>query len=480
MTEAGAPRVAPLVVRDPAMRPAGELLRGPALTCAPETPAREAAELMTRAGRRCVLIPLAEGAHGIFTDGDLRRKVVAAGLTTATPVSAAMTAPVRTVPADRLGADVLMDMLELGVRHMPVRSASGALLGVLEDVDLLAAATRSGFLLRGEVARAADPDALVAAAARVPDLVLGLWRARVAPLDVSAILSVIVDAAAARALQLVTADRDGGAAPFAWLSLGSVARREAMPGSDVDSALAWADEDPDACAEDLMAIAARVHDLLDRCGFPSDDKGAVAARPRFARSGGEWLRATGGWIADPYQDKGIVMISLLTDSRVVWGADRLGLAAVVAERARANPQALRLLLREAVEDKARIHSLRQILTRRTETVDLKSQGVMPIVNVARWAGLATGSDAGSTTARLQAASGGGLLPDDDARVLAESFDVLQQIRLRHQCEQLEQGLPVTDELAIATLTPLYRSLLANAVREVAGVQRKLAYAGPAT
>ncbi|MET4613167.1 CBS domain-containing protein [Rhodococcus sp. PvR044] len=477
--DGGAGPAAPLVVRDPAMRRAGELLRGPALICSPESTVREAAELMTREGKRYVIVPLTGGSHGIFTDGDLRRRVVAAGLGTDTPVSAVMTAPARTVPADRLGADVLMDMLERGVRHMPVMSETGALLGVLEDGDLLATATRSGFLLRAAVARAATPDALIAATAQVPELVLGLWRARVAPLDVSAILSVIVDAAAARALHLETRTARSGRTPFTWLSLGSVARREAMPGSDVDSALVWADDDqrPDTDTE-LMATAARVHRLLDRCGFPSDEKGATAARPRFARSAGAWMQAADQWIADPYEDKGILMISLLTDSRVTRGDDGLDMSAQVSARTRATPSAMKLLLREAVEEKVRIHSLRQVLTRRTDFVNLKSQGVMPIVNIARWAGLAAGLGAGSTPARLQAAADTGLLPDDDARILAESFDVLQQIRLRHQCEQLEQGLPVTDELTIASLTPLYRSLLANAVREIAGVQRKLAYAGP--
>ncbi|MFC7450249.1 putative nucleotidyltransferase substrate binding domain-containing protein [Rhodococcus daqingensis] len=472
---------APLVVRDPAMRPAGELLRGPALTCTPETTAREAAELMTLHGRRHVVIPLGGGTHGIFTDGDLRRRVVAAGLGTHTPVSAVMTSPARTVPADRLGADALMDMLERGVRHLPVLSSTGDLLGVLEDADLVATATRSGFLLRAAVARAADPDALVAATARVPELVLGLWRARVAPLDVSAILSVVVDAAAARALHLETGAARSGRTPFTWLTLGSVARRESMPGSDIDSALVWADDAqrPDSDTE-LRATAARVHRLLDRCGFPSDEKGATAARPRFARSTRAWMGAVDQWVADPYEDKGILMISLLADSRVAWGDDGLDLSAPVSARARANPAAMALLLREAVVDKVRIHSLRQILTRRTDSVNVKSQGVMPIVNIARWAGMAAGQVGGSTPARLQAAAGAELLPADDARILTESFDVLQQIRLRHQCEQLEQGLPIGDEITIASLTPLYRSLLAGAVREIAGVQRKLAYTGPGT
>ncbi|MFC9788407.1 putative nucleotidyltransferase substrate binding domain-containing protein [Rhodococcus sp. NPDC127528] len=466
----------PLVVRDPSMRPAGELLRGPAVHCSPEASVRDAAQAMTAAGRRHVLVRLGDGEWGIFTDGDLRRRVVAAGLDTTVPVRTVSTAPARTVPADRLGADVLMDMLAHGVRHMPVLSAAGEPLGVLEDTDLLATATRGGFVLRRAIAQASDPDALVAAAARVPELVVGLWRARVAALDVSAILSVLVDAAVAGAARMVRDDRPGGAA---WLTLGSVARREAMPGSDVDSAMVWPDtaDGPEA-RQAALGYARRVHELLARCGFRADEKGALASRPRFARPESGWRTALDGWLADPYADQGVVMISLLADSRIATGPGDLDLAAAARRRLRATPDARRLLLREAVEDKARMHSLRQILTRRTDAVDLKAQGVMPVVNIARWAGLAAESAVTATPARLRAAAAAGLLSEDDATSLAESFDVLAQIRLRHQCEQIERGERPTDVVAISALTPLYRSLLANAIREIAGVQRTLAYAGP--
>ncbi|MFE3291282.1 putative nucleotidyltransferase substrate binding domain-containing protein [Rhodococcus sp. NPDC059234] len=466
----------PLVVRDPSMRPAGELLRGPAVCCSPDASVKDAAQAMTAAGRRHVLVPLGDGEWGIFTDGDLRRRVVAAGLDTAAPVRVAVTAPARTVPADRLGADVLMDMLEHGVRHMPVLSARGEPLGVLEDTDLLATATRGGFVLRRTIAQATDPDEMTAAAARVPELIVGLWRARVAALDVSAILSVLMDAAVAGAARMV---RDDSLCAAAWLTLGSVARREAMPGSDVDSAMVWPDtaDGPDV-RQAALTCAGRVHGLLDECGFRADQKGALASRPRFARPESGWLTALDGWLADPYTDQGVVMISLLADSRIATGPADLDLAAAAADRLRASPDASRLLLREAVEDKARMHSLREILTRRTDTVDLKAQGVMPIVNIARWAGLAAESVEAATPARLRAAASAGLLPEDDARVLAESFDVLAQIRLRHQCEQLERGDQPTDVVTLHDLTPLCRSLLANAIREIAGVQRKLAYTGP--
>ena len=54
-----------------------------------------------------------------------------------------MTAPAYTVSPDRLAGEVLYEMLERGIRHAPVVSERGRLIGVLEDVDLFAAQPRS-------------------------------------------------------------------------------------------------------------------------------------------------------------------------------------------------------------------------------------------------------------------------------------------------------------------------------------------------
>ena len=463
----------PLVVRDPAMRPVGELLRAPAPTCPPDITVADAARLMTAGRHRFLLVRPAVGQLGIVTEGDLRRRVVAAGLDTRAPVAGVRTSPVRTTSAATLGADALLDMLAHGVRRLPVVSATGEVLGVVEDTDLLANATRAGFLLRGDIAGAPDSGALVAATARIPHLVTELTRARVAATDVSAILSVVLDTAVTRAAALTDGDRPS---PVAWLSLGSIVRREATPGSDLDSAAVWSGDA--TTVSDATGRATRVQALLDRCGLRADGKGAVASRPRFARSLGQWHAAIDGWLADPYADQALVMLSMLLDSRVLCGDGDLDLAGHTGAALRARPETLRLLLREAVAEPVRAGSRRWGLGRSAERVDVKTQGLAPITNIARWAGTAAGLDAESTAVRLRAGVAAGLLPAGDGRTLSEAFDALTQIRLRHQCDQIERGEAPTDQVDPATLGPLHRSLLSGAVREVTGVQRALAYAGP--
>ena len=63
--------------------------------------------------------------------------------------------------------------------------------------------------------------------------------ARVAAANIMAVYAVVVDALTRRLLELAVAQMGEPAAPFAWLALGSQARRETTPSADVDSAIAW-------------------------------------------------------------------------------------------------------------------------------------------------------------------------------------------------------------------------------------------------
>ncbi|MEH6793474.1 MAG: putative nucleotidyltransferase substrate binding domain-containing protein [Rhodococcus sp. (in: high G+C Gram-positive bacteria)] len=494
-------------VEGSAGRTVGELVSAPAVFTPVGTTVRDAVRQMTEQGSSYVLVPLRGSRHGIFTDRDLRIRVVAAGIGVDTPIEKVMTSPAETVTADRLAGTVLMDMLERGMRHMPVVSARGEVLGVVEDSDLHAASTRRSFVVRRAVASASTSAELADAGRLVPRLVVDLFKGGTDAMAVSAILSVVVDSLVRRAVEIEwTARPDVPRDHFAWITLGSVARREAMPSSDVDSALTWSDAtaDPDVRGtsnavprtrdEALMDLAARVHVSLDGAGLPSDTNGAVASSPRFARSAGQWERAAAHWLSNPFGDRGkagtsgrsagstpagdsgLIMSSLMIDGRVVWGPRALHTVPEAYRRLLVDhPDALRLQLRDALAGRARLRSLRDVLARRGGTFDLKAHALTPIVNLARWGGLSVGIASSSTPARLAAASGNGMLSERDVATLTEVFALLQRLRLSHQIDQIAAGHRPGDVLIMADLSPLERSLLTDGVREIAAVQRRVAY-----
>jgi len=494
---------------DPVQCRVETLIRASPLLCSAGEPIREAAKRMTAEGASAVLVPAGE-TLGIVTDRDLRSRVVAAGVSPDEPVSAIMTAPAWTVRAGTLGGDVLLDMLDRGVHHAPVRSPTGEVLGVVD---------------------------LASAAAGVTPMIIALHDARVAAEQIAAIRSVVLDALTRRLIELAVRDAGAPPAAFTWFALGSLARREAVPSSDVDSALAWQDPAGGAgtagaaapgaeTAGYMQRVASAVDDGLKACGVQPDAHGTSAANPLFARSVAAWRAAAQSLSENPTRDKALILVSILTDSRPLWGAgDGSGgtiapgpahVAAGTAEAApsgasahlrapppraptpgsgaagagagnpvtdalwqeRGHPDLQRLLARFALQFRPPTGFLRDFVVEhsgeRRGQLDIKHGGLIPIIDLARWAGMAAGAASGSTVERLRVAEAAGTLESTDARTLIEAFSFLFSLRLDHQVEQLRRGEVPDDFIAPKTLNPLARSYLREAFRAVASVQSGLA------
>jgi CBS domain-containing protein len=464
---------------DPAQRPVGSLLRRPAVLCEPDTPVREAARQATTAGSSSIVVPLADGTLGIVTDRDLRSRVVAAGLDGDTPLREVMSAPAYTVTADRLGSEVLLEMLDRGVRHFPVIAPTGQVVGVVSDIELLAVEHRTPFHLRSSIARAPNMDAVEAIIRELPGAAVALHDARVDPSAISATLSVVLDAAVRRLLDLAVADDGPPPFPFTWLALGSHARRELVPSSDLDSAIAWIGPDDDPTMQAYAArIAGRVTGAIARGGISPCGGGASAARPAFARSLDSWRAAIASWQDDPTQEQALMLASVVAEARPVWGMHE-GAPMVAAFRdARRHPQLLRGLARLALAYRPPTGFLRDIVVEHSGEhagrLDLKHGGLLPIVDLARYAGLAAGVTSASTRDRLRAAATAGTLPTEDARTLESAFDLLSELRLTHQVEQVRSGAAPDDHIDPATLDRLTRSYLRDAFRAIATVQKRIA------
>ena len=465
--------------RDQLRRPVRDVIRDAPVVCPPETTIREAARRMTAIGASALVVDLG-ASLGIVTDSDLRSRAVAAGLSEATPVSEVMTAPAFTVGDDRAGSEVLLDMLDRGVTHFPVLSAGGRVLGIVEDHDLIAAENTTSFHLRYAVERASSVDELVRAASMLRPTVVGLHRGGMTALDVMSVFSVVADALTRRALDLAVADAGESPARFTWLALGSQARREAMPSSDLDSAIAWFghDDDGPVLRAYFDGVATAATDTLTRCGFRPDEHRVNAADPLFVRSLASWQHEAHSFLDDPLQEKALVLVSVLVDSRPVWGVESEPLIADSFRTARAYPQLLRLLAHFALSHKPPVGFIRgraiDVSGEGRSGLDLKSGAVVPITDLARWAGMAAGVTCASTTARLRAASDAGTLSAADALTLQDAFELTCQLRLDHQVAQMARGAEPDDVVELDAMSPLHRRYLKEAFRAIVSVQRRVA------
>ena len=411
----------------------------------PGTAVREAVQRMESDGASSVMVPLNGGGFGIVTDRDLRSNLIAAGRPAEVPLEEVMTAPARCVGPEQSGAELMLLMLDHGIHHVPVVSARSEVLGVVRDIDLLAAETRTPFMLRKAIDGATQGKQLGVVVEQLKLTFVTLHQAGVAARQISLITSVVLDALFRRTIELAIERVGAPPAEFTWLALGSDGRREAVPSSDVDSGMAWRDEssaDPEQTRAYMRSIAEQVSGSLKLTGLPLDAHGVTGDSDFSCSSISEWRRAIRHWLTHPEDNKVLIATSILLDGRAVFGPEELDPKDEFYE-AGDRDTLLRWMLRLALAAKPPTGFMRDMVLEHSGehrgTLDIKHGGLLPIVDIARYAGLKAKSKTTSTIERLRAASDGGVLEETHARTLAEAFDLFMELRVEHQVSQLRAG-----------------------------------------
>lgn len=452
-----------------------DLIEAPPLVVEPTETVAAVARLMSERPSPCAVVRLGPGDHGLVTDASLRQRVLVDGVPADAPASMVLADPPPTATLGDSAAEALLHLLEQEADFVVVTDQEEHVRGVISVRDFTLAPTTADMALHEQLRRAATPEDLVERTQRVPTLLAELLSRGLASGKVIAAYSTILDAVIRRAIELAfERHTELSVDAFTWLSLGSNGRREAVLSSDVDSAVSFAGS-PSAEVIDAYRVAfGEVHDLLTAAGLTKDEHGATAARRAFARTNDEWRAAAHQWLASPAENEGAIMTSLLVDGRPIYGDPGLPAVTSVFKDLRAHPGTMRLLLQDSLARRAKLRSTRDTLMRRSGPFDIKSHALLPIVNIGRWAALSVGSSALPTVDRLRSAAGSAMLPSDHAATLVEVFEVLQRLRLRYQLMQHEAGQRPSDEMTLELMSPIDRSVIAQAVREIAATQKRMA------
>jgi CBS domain-containing protein len=472
-----------------AQQPAAALIRRGPVFAGPDEPVREVAQLMMAEGASSVLIRDGNEQLGIVTDRDVGVRALAGGISVDAPVQAVMSTPIVTVRAEATGADVMLAMLDHDIRHVPVVSSRSEVLGVVVGIDLVAAESRTPFVLRREIAQATDENQLRQAARRLRSAVVALHRAELAPAQISRVISVVGDALIRRLIELAIESEGTPPAEFCWMALGSHGRREPVPASDVDSGMSWRGTDiesissrakqvisAESTARYMHSIAAHVADGIRVVGWRLDPHGVNASGSFSASSVDDWHRAIQQWVTRPDDERVLIATSVLLDGRTVLGPEELNPKPVLY-RTESRSGLLHSMLRLAVARKPPTGFRRDIVVEEGRehrgTFDIKHGGLLPIVDLARYAALVAEAEVTPTVERLRAGGESGAIKPDQARVLEEAYNLFAGLRLEHQVHQLEKGAEPDDHLDPRDLNPLTRRYLRDAFREVRAVQRSL-------
>ena len=450
----------------------GNLIAGPPVLCRPDRTIREAASLMS-AERVSGLFVSAAGELGIVTDTDFREKVVAGGVSPEAPISTIMSRPLKTVRADRFAADAALDMLYAGVEHLAVTDARGKVVGVVSAGDLMGLAYWSPFALRAAIFNAPTEAALDAATKELPGMFAALVQAGLSAPDIGRVLALSCDAVTIRLLDFAIARHGPAPRAWAWLALGSVARRELTLASDQDNALAYADPGDEEVDAYFERIAAHVNAGLGRAGFGADISGVVAENALWRMSESRWIQTFRDCL-ETLDWSHLIRAAVAFDFRHVAGGLEITppLVAVLQE-AREHRGFLAHIARTATDVDVPLPNWFQVSRWERQEIDIKKTGIVPIANLARFHALSNGITISPTLDRLIAAEELGVLNKETTQSLQEAFTFIWQVRLDHHARQIREGRSPDNLIRPNQLPPLARKELREAFRAIAAAQQQL-------
>jgi CBS domain-containing protein len=441
-------------------RGVGQLVRRPAAWIDSGATVGEAARLMRAERISSVLVRT--DPPGILTDRDFRMRVLAKDRGPKTPVTEVFSQPVTTVQASMPIFEAWRSLLETGIHHLAVAGPAG-IVGVVTANDLLRSSAQGPLPMLRAVDLLTSRDRLAGHGLRVAEMASSLLAGGVEAATVGGFVARLDDALLRKLIGWAEADLGEAPAPYAWLLFGAEGRMEQTLLTDQDHALAFADEG-EGSRSWYQALADRVERDLEAAGFPGVEGGRMASR---------WLGPLSDWrhkIADAIQVRPSEA-GIFFDYR--RGAGSLDLSRIDAVLARARNE--RLFVRRLAKAALGFRPPARLLLRESSRVDLKFQGILPVVMLARCYAIEVGSTARATLERLDAARTAGLMGEETHAEVTEAFRFLLGLRLRLQLRRVAEAAPVTNEVTVASLTPLERNRLKESFGAIGRWQDKASF-----
>ncbi|MDO5734948.1 MAG: DUF294 nucleotidyltransferase-like domain-containing protein [Propionibacteriaceae bacterium] len=456
-----------------------DILKRAPIWTAPTSSIRDAAVVMSEERVSALLVLKDEKLVGIVTDRDLRSKVIAVGRDISEPVSAVMTRNPHTIAAGAHAFEVLLDMTEKNVHHLPVLD-DDKVIGLVTAGDLMRLDQANPIYLVGDIAKQTDLEGLQRCAQRLPSIVETYVARDASADDIGRVVTAVGDAFTRKLLNFAEAELGAPPVRYCWVALGSQARLEQGLQSDQDSAVILDDSVAPEQLPYFAQLTRHVVDGLEACGYQLCPGDMMATNPQWRQPLQTWSRYFSAWMNEPEPDA-LLNAQTFFDMRPIYGDNSLftRLQNPVVSRA---PQSTRFLTHLAKQCQAwqpPIGFFRDFVLEtegeHKNTLDLKAGGIIAIVQMARLFALSKGLTQVNTRARLESAATVDALSKENADNLADAFELINYVRLRHQVRQLKSGRKPDSHLAPADLTSFEKRHLRDAFGIVRKMQSAVAY-----
>ena len=460
-------------------RPIKDFCQRGVVTCAPEDALVDVVKVMREKSISGVVVIENGQPIGIFTDRDLRNKVVATGTDPNTlNVRAIMNSPLAVISQDDLLYEALYRMSRQKIHRLGVVDASGRLAGIITDTDILRLQAHSPHQLVLDIEKAQNLDDLKALHARIQALVLHLSGTGIGTRDMVRLIAHLNDQILMRLIALLRAERFTDLpAGFAFVVLGSEGRGEQTLSTDQDNAIIYADTLAEHEIQRIEEFSIVLIDALITIGVPPCPGGIMAKNKEWRRSLGEWRQQLDHWLMTPVPEN-IIACGTFVDIRTIAGDPSFERA--LKEQLYSRVSENRLFLMRMVENCllfappigwfGKIKGEGKGKGEHEGMLEIKKAGIFAVTDGIKALAIEAGLLDGSSSQRLEALLAAGAIKEKDAENLLESFDFLVLMRLRGQVEAIRAGRAPDNFIALDQLNVMEQGRLRIALEGVAQFQ----------
>lgn len=435
---------------------------------------QQAAIQMTEQGYSCLVVLDNNKSVGIITDKDIRRRCVAEGLPISTSICEIMTRDISTIDIKSNAYDALMTMTAKHIHHLPV-TKQGDVVGMITTTDLMNNEGHNAINFSSIIHKAKSLIELKEISDLLPKLQIRLAKLGASADHIGKSISAITMAFTKRLIEMAEDKYGQAPVPYAWLAAGSQARQEQLAHSDQDNAIIICDSMKpcdDAWFENLANF---VCDGLANCGFIYCPGDIMATNPKWRQPVKKWQKYFAEWVDTP-SPQALLNSSVFFDLETIYGnASLLDTVRIkLLKKTKNNSLFIAHLSKNALGLRPPLGFFRDFVLKQNgkhkATLDLKHNGIAPIVDLARIYALSQGISAVNTIERIQQAAGSAAITKPSAESLIDAYEFLGALRVNHQAEKLAQGLKADNYLSPKELSKLEREHLKDAFKVIKTLQ----------
>lgn len=459
-------------------RPVRDFCQRQVVTCTADDALVDIVSIMRAKNISSVVVTAGDSPSGIFTDRDLRNKVVARGLDPRSlRVRDVMNAPLAVIGENDFLYEALYQMSRQRIHRLGVVDGTGALAGIITDTDILKLQSHSPHQLVLDIEKAETVEDLKQLHQRIEALVLHLSGTGIRTRDMVRLIANLNDQVVLRLIALLRQDRFADLPRgFAFVVMGSEGRSEQTLSTDQDNALIYADDLSPIEISRLESFATALIDALIAIGVPPCPGGIMAKNAAWQGSLSRWKEEINRWFNTPTPDH-IMKGSMFVDLRTLYGDAELEhqLKTYVFKHVAANRGFLMRMAQNMMGFKPPFGWFGKIKTEPSGehrgAIDIKKAGIFAITDGIKALSLEAGNLDGGTHERIAALVAAKVLSAEVAEDAEESFEFLVQLRLRGHVQAVQAGKAPTNFVALEHLNRMEAARLRSALEGVARFQQ---------